>query len=98
MLPLEVGDEVIEVMLIPDKPAKDELVMLVTTAGVKIKQPLDRLMEHFWHEAYKCTAVQGISSTWHDSRVGWLAVVPNSAADSASCDRHIAPLDVNVWW
>lgn len=58
VLPLEVGDEVIEVMLIPDKPAKDELVMLVTTAGVKIKQPLDRLMEHFWHEAYKCTAVQ----------------------------------------
>ena len=82
MLPLEVGDEVIEVMLIPDKPAKDELVMLVTTAGVKIKQPLDRLMEHFWHEACQVHDCSGRHSKFqwqlmhHDRQTvhGWTEI------------------------
>ncbi|KAL0045122.1 hypothetical protein WJX82_009140 [Trebouxia sp. C0006] len=39
---------------------------------------------------------QGVSSTWNDSRVVWLSVVPKSTADSASCDQDSAPLDVNV--
>jgi hypothetical protein len=40
LLSLEDGDEVIEVMLIPDKPTKDELVLLMTAAGFMTKQPL----------------------------------------------------------
>ena len=36
--------------------------MLVTTAGVMIKQPLERLMEHFWEadgmKPVKCITVQ----------------------------------------
>ncbi len=45
MVSLEVRDEVIEVMLIPNKPAKNELVVLVTAAGFMTKQPLERLLE-----------------------------------------------------
>ncbi len=59
---LEVGDEVIEVMLIPNKPAKNELVVLVTAAGFMTKQPLERLLEQSWEcddtKPLKCMTVQ----------------------------------------
>ncbi|KAA6418410.1 MAG: hypothetical protein FRX49_11666 [Trebouxia sp. A1-2] len=60
---LEVGDEVIEVMLIPNKPAKEELVVLVTAAGFMTKQPIKRLLEQTWEaddiKPFKCMTVQG---------------------------------------
>lgn len=59
---LEVGDEVIEVMLIPNKPAKEELVVLVTAAGFMTKQPIKRLLEQTWEaddiKPFKCMTVQ----------------------------------------
>ena len=62
LLPLADGDEVIEVMLIPNKPAKEELVVLVTAAGIMTKQPLERLLEHTWkadgNKPFKCMTVQ----------------------------------------
>ncbi len=67
VLPLADGDEVVEVMLIPDKIAKDELVVLVTTAGMMTKQPLERLMEQTWEaddiKPFKCMTVQVSTAT-----------------------------------
>ncbi len=62
LLSLEDGDEVIEVMLIPNKPTKDELVLLMTAAGFMTKQPLERLLEQTWEadgvKPFKCMTVQ----------------------------------------
>ncbi|DBA82569.1 TPA: hypothetical protein ACH3X2_000780 [Trebouxia sp. C0005] len=67
---LEVGDEVIEVMLIPNKPAKEELVVLVTAAGFMTKQPIKRLLEQTWEaddiKPFKCMTVQA------GDAVGWV--------------------------
>ncbi len=43
-----------------------------------------------------CVCVKGVSSTWNDSRVVGVAVVPESAADSASGDLHIAHLHKDI--
>ncbi len=79
---LEDGDEVIEVMLIPNKPAKEELVVLVTAAGFMTKQPLERLMEQTWEaddiKPFKCmtvrvsTATVSSSSCTIISRCAWV--------------------------
>ena len=56
------GDEVVEVMLIPNQPTKNELVMLVTTAGIMTKQHLERLIGHTWKaddiKPFNCMTVQ----------------------------------------
>ncbi len=67
VLPLADGDEVVEVMLIPDKPAKEELVVLVTAAGFMTKWPVKSLLEHTWKaddiKPFKCMTVQVSTAT-----------------------------------
>ncbi|KAL0045087.1 hypothetical protein WJX82_007908 [Trebouxia sp. C0006] len=126
ILPLANGDEVVEVMLIPSKPSKEEIVVLVTAAGLMTKLPLERLTEQIGEadnmKPFKCITLQagdavgwvitpilagdfddlalnptlGVSSTWNDSRVVGLAVVPTSTADSASGRQHIAHLHMDI--
>ncbi len=46
--------------------------------------------------AHYILCVKGVSSTWNDSQVVGLAVVPKSTADSASGNQHVAHLHGNV--
>ena len=59
---LDDGDEVIQVMLIPDKPNKNEFVVHVTAAGFASRQPIARLMEHTGDTddmaPFRCMAIQ----------------------------------------
>ncbi len=47
-------------------------------------------------DAHYGLCLKGVSVSWNDSRVVGLAVVPNSTADSASGNQHIAYLHGNV--
>lgn len=62
ILPLANGDEVVEVMLIPSKPSKEEIVVLVTAAGLMTKLPLERLTEQIGEadnmKPFKCITLQ----------------------------------------
>lgn len=74
---LDDGDEVVQVMLVPDQPTENGIVVLVTAAGLMSRQPIASLMDQTGRAddvvPFRCMAIQVNKSAWPSGGL-WMGI------------------------